>query len=106
MLVTSAQCIIGTEQNPDDSISLNYNDYNYSLGYAQTKEVFRALTKDNVLQPYIREDDFRSSNDSDDIGYNIHSFDIRYQKNFESAQAIKVKFKTDRVVPAGTYGYA
>ena len=40
------------------------------------KEVFTALTKDNMLQPYITEDDFRSSNDGDNFRYNIHSFDI------------------------------
>ena len=48
----------------------------------------------------------RSSNNDNNIGYNIYVFDIRYQKNFESAQPIKVEFKFDGVVPAGTYGYA
>ena len=33
-------------------------------------------------------------------------FDIRYQKNFESSQPIKVEFKFDGVIPAGIYGYA
>ena len=44
--------------------------------------------------------------DDNNIGYNIHAFDIRYQKNFESSQPIKVEFKFDGVVPAGIYGYA
>ena len=35
LLVTSAQCIIGTEKYPDSSIFLNYNDDNYSQGYGQ-----------------------------------------------------------------------
>ena len=100
-LVTSAQCIIGTEKYPDSGILLNYNDDDYSQGYGQIKEAFKALTKDNILQPYISEHDFRSSN-----GYNIYAFDIRYQKNFESSQPIKVEFKFDGVVPAGIYGYA
>ena len=105
-LVTSAQCIIGTEKYPDSGISLNYNDDDYSQGYGQIKEAFKALTRDNILQPYISEDDFRSSNDDNDIGFKIYAFDIRYQNNFESFQPIKVEFKFDGVVPAGIYGYA
>ena len=105
-LVTSGQCIIGTEKYPDSGILLNYNDDNYSQGYGQVKEAFKALTKDNLLQPYISDADFRSSNDGNNIGYNIYAFDIRYQKNFESSQPIKVEFIFDGVVPAGIYGYA
>ena len=104
-LVTSAHCIIGTEKNPDSGILLNYNDDDYTQGYGQIKEAFKALTKDNLLQPYISETDFRSSNNGDNIGYNIYAFDIRYQKNFESSQPIKVEFKFDGVIPAGIYGY-
>ena len=105
-LVTSAQCIIGTEKYPDSGILLNYNDDNYSQGYEQINQAFKALTKDNLLQQYISEHDFRSSNDGNNIGYNIYAFDIRYQKNFENSQPIKVEFKFDGVVPAGIYGYA
>ena len=105
-LVTSAQCIIGTEKYPDSGILINYNDDDYSQGYGQIKEAFKALTKDNLLQPYISDDDFRSSNNGDNIGYNIYVFDIRYQKNFESSQPIKVEFKFGGVIPAGIYGYA
>ena len=105
-LVTSAQCIIGTEKYPDSGILLNYNDDDYSQGYGQIKEAFKALTKDNLLQQYISEHDFRSSNDGNNIGYNIYVFDIRYQKSFESSQPIKVEFKFDGVVPAGIYGDA
>ena len=105
-LVTSAQCIIGTEKYPDSGFLLNYNDDNYSQGYGQIKEAFKALTKDDLLQPYISDVDFRSSNDGDNIGYNIYAFDIRYQKNFESSQPIKVEFKFDGLIPAGIYVYA
>ena len=45
MPVTSAQCIIGTEKDPDSGILLNYNDDGYSQGYGQIKEAFRALIK-------------------------------------------------------------
>ena len=105
-LVTSTQCIIGTEKYPDSGILLNYNDDNYSQGYGQVKEAFKAVTMDNLLQPYISDADFRSSNNGDIIGYNMYVFDIRYQKNFESSQPIKVEFKFDGVIPAGIYGFA
>ena len=81
MPVVSAQVVIGTENYPDVGILLNYDDDDYSQGYGQIKEAFRAVTKYNILQPYITEDDFRSNIDGDNIGYNIHAFDIRYQKN-------------------------
>ena len=78
----SAQVVIGTERYRDNSILLNYEDDDYSQGYGQIKEAFKALTKENILQPYISDHDFRSSNDGNDIGYNLYAFDIRYQKNF------------------------
>ena len=106
MPVSSCQCIIGTEKYPDSATFLNYDDDDYCQGYGQIKETFRALTKDNILQPYISEDDFRSDNNGNNIGYNIHVFDIRYQKNYQSGQSVKIEFKLDKVVPAGVYGYA
>ena len=68
MPVASAQCIIGVEKYPDNAIILNCNEDNFSQAYGQIKEVFKALTKDNILQPYVTEDYFRSSNDGDNIG--------------------------------------
>ena len=62
--VISAQVIIGTERYPDSAILLNYEDDDYSQAYGQIKEAFKALTKDDILQPYISEDDFRSSNNN------------------------------------------
>ena len=85
---------------------LNYNDDDYSQGYSHIKEVFRALTQDDVLRKYICDHDFRSSNAGNNIGYNLYVFDIRYQKKFESAQPIKVEFKFDGVISAVIYGYA
>ena len=51
--VVSAQCVIGTEKYPDAGILIKYDDDDYSQGYHQIKEAFRALTKDDFLQPYI-----------------------------------------------------
>ena len=84
-LVTSVHCIIGTEKYPDGGNLLKYNDDDYSQGYGQIKKAFKALTKDKLLQPYISEDDFRSSNDDNDIAYKIYAFDVRYHKIFESS---------------------
>ena len=102
--VIPAQVVIGTERYPDSGILLNYDDDDYSQGYGQIKEAFKALTKDDILLPYIRADDFRSSNEANNIGYNIYAFDIRYQKNFENAQPVKIEFKFSENIAAGIYG--
>ena len=106
--VTSAQCIIGTQKHPDSDILLNYDDVDYySQGYGQIKEAFGALTKDDILQPYISYTDFRSSNvRADDVGYKLYVFDIRYQENFTAAPTFKVEFKFDGLVPYDKNGYA
>ena len=104
--VISAQVVIGTERYPDSGILLNYDDDDYSQGYGLIKEAFKALSKVDILQPYITEDDFRSSNEGNNIGYNIYAFDIRYQKNFENAHPVKIEFNFSENVPAGIYGYA
>ena len=71
MPINSAQVVIGTENYTDSGIFLNYKDDDNSQGYGQTKEAFRALTKNNTLQPYICGDVFRSSivgDDGNEIG--------------------------------------
>ena len=105
--VVSAQCIIGTEKYPHASILLNYDDDDYSQGYHQIKEAFRALTEDDILQPYISDDNFRTSNAAaNDVGYNLYVFDKRYQKNFANYQPIEAEFKFDGVIPNDINGYA
>ena len=84
---------------------MNYSDDDYNQGYGLIKQAFRDLTKDDILEPYLSDNDFRSTNDGNNIGYNLYVFGIRYQKNFESSEPIKVEFKIDGVVPAGIYGY-
>ena len=103
--VTSAQCIIGTERYPDSAILLNYDDDDYSQGYWQIWESLRALTKDDILQHYIIEVDFRPVKNGDKNGYNKHVFDRRYQKNFERAQPIKLELKFSENISSGLYGY-
>ena len=76
--VVSAQCVIGMEKYPDAVILLSYDDDDYSQGYHQVEEAFKALIKDDILQPYISEQDFRTSNvRAADVGYNLYVFDIR-----------------------------
>ena len=105
--VVSAQCVIGTDKFADTELILNYDDDEYSHGYSQIKEVFRALTKDNILQPYISDDNSRTSNvRADDVGYSLHVFDIRYQKNSTNNQPTKSEFKLDGVVSNELNGYA
>ena len=101
---TSGQCNIGTEKHPGKKILLIYDDDEYIQCYGQIKEDFNVLTKDENLEPYINYSDFRSSNDGNDLEYNLYVCDIRYQKNLESSQPIKVKFKFSENVFAGIYG--
>ena len=107
--ITSTQCIISYDKYPDVGLLLNYDNDDYSQVYGQIKEVSKVLTKDNILQSYLTEVDFRSPTVGDDgieNGHNIHAFDMRYQKSFQSGKSVKVEFKLDNVVPAGIYGYA
>ena len=66
--VTSAQGIIGTEKHPDPAILLNFDDDCHHQGYGQIKQAFKALTNDDIFQPYISDNDFRSSNNNNDFG--------------------------------------
>ena len=75
--ITIAQCIISTEKYPDSALLLNYNDDDYNQAYGLIKEAFKALTKDDILEPYISEHDFRKSNDGTNIGYVLYVFEIR-----------------------------
>ena len=107
MLVTSAQCIFGTEKHPDAGISLNYDDYEDSQCYGQIRKKFsRASTKGGILKPFITDDDFRSTNVSVvTIGYNLYIFDIRYQQNFTASELIKVEFIFEGVFRNDLSGY-
>ena len=56
--VTTTQWIIGIEKYPDAGILLNYDADDFSQGSGQIKEAFRALSKDDILKPYISDHDF------------------------------------------------
>ena len=103
--VVSAQCVIGMGKNRDVGILLSYDDDDYAQGHSQIKEAFRVLTKDNILQTNISDDDFRSSNNrADDVGYNSHVSSISYQKNFTNSQPIEVELEFNGVVPYDKIG--
>ena len=105
--VVIAQCIIRTEKCPDAGILLNYDDDEYSQGYHQINEAFKALAKVDIPQPYISEEDFRTSIfRAKDVGYNLYVFDIRYQKKYTASQPINVVFKFNGVVPNDIKGDA
>ena len=105
--VTSAQCFIRTEKYPDAGKFPNYDDDEYSQAHGQIEEAFRALTKVDTLQVYISDHDFRSLNvRTDEVGYNLYVFDIRYQQTFTASQPNNVEFITDGVFPKDVSGYA
>ena len=56
--VTFAQCVIGTEKNPDAGMLIYYGDDDYSQGYNLILEAFKALRKNQILQPRISYHDF------------------------------------------------
>ena len=59
-----------------------------------------------MLKPDISDNDLRSSNNGDNIGFNLYVFHLRYQKNVEFSPPIKVEINFSENVPAGIYGCA
>ena len=79
---------------------MNYDDDDYSQGYHQIKEAFKALTKNDILKQYISDHEFRPPNiRADGVGYKIYVFFMRCRKNFTKSQPIKVELQIDGVVP-------
>ena len=104
--VTGAHCIIGMKKYLDSSIILLFNDDEFSQCYGQIKKASEALTKDDILQPYISDQDFRSSNDGKIVGYNLYVFEERNEKSFLAAQPIKAESEFDGVVAGDINVYA
>ena len=66
----------------------------------------RAPTKDDILNPFIFDNGFRSSNNGNNMGYNIYVSDLRYLQNFTTSQRNNVAFKFSENLPVGIYGFA
>ena len=105
--IASAQCLIGTEKLTHAGIFLNYDVDDYSRGYSQIKEALRALTKDDILQPYISDDNLRSSKAGVvELGFKTYVFELRYQQKFTASGPIKLEIKFGGVIPNDVNGYA
>ena len=105
--VVRCQSILVTEKYPDAGVILFYDDDDCSQGYCQVKEAFTALSKYDILQPYISDDDFRSSNVRVvAIGYTLYVFDIQYQQSLTFSQPFKVDFNFYGIVPNEINGHA
>ena len=71
------------------------------------KKFFRALTKDDIFEPYISDDDFGSSNNGVvELRYILYVFDVRYHQNFTATQPIKMDFEFDGFVPNDVSSYS
>ena len=81
-----------------------------SQAYGEIVSLFRHLSRDSIVQPYITKNNFITSNTCPDgnSGYNLCVFDIRHHQNYSSAQPIKVRFDFRPAVPTATnlLGYA
>ena len=105
--VTSAQSIIGTEKYPDAGILINYDDDDYSQGYGEINEAFRASIKNDIVQPYISDDDFGYLDAGVvELCYILHVFDMKYQQKFTASQPIEVEYKVYGDVLNDINGYA
>ena len=102
--VVKAQCIIGRLKIPDAGIYCSSAIDKYSQAYGEVESCFRHLAKDSVLQPYITQKDFATSNKNSDgnPGYSLYVFDIRHHQAYSSAQPIKVRFGFRPPVAAAT----
>ena len=102
--VISAQCLIGIERFPVTGKNTDYTNHKNSQAYGELLSRFRNLHKYNFLQPYISQHDFRR-----DENFNLHVFDIPYQKHFCSPQNVEkeIRFSTasGHGVAAGKTGY-
>ena len=72
----------------------------------KVKKLLKLLQKMIYSNHIYLINDFRSSNDYNDIGYSLYVFVIRYQKNLENAPPITVEIKLSEDIPASIYDYA
>ena len=104
--VTSAQCIIGAQKDPDAGILEICDDDDYSKGYGWIKEAFRALTKKDNLQSFLSDNGFRFANVRvADVSSILFVLDIQCQEKSTASQPIEVEFKFDGVFCNDINGY-
>ena len=108
--VVNAQCFVRSEKHPDAGKNCNYAIDKYSQEYGEKVSCFRHLAQDNILQPKITQKGFITSfnNPQDNLGYNLHVFDIRQHQDFSSAQPIEIRFdfRSPIEAAANLIGYA
>ena len=66
---------------------------NFFESYTEKKEVSRCKIKANNPQQYVSDQDFRSSSDSDDIGYILYVLDYQNLRNIAAAQTKNVEME-------------
>ena len=108
--VVNAQCLIGSEKFPDVGRNCNYAIDKYSQAFGEIVSCFRHFAKAKILQPYVTQKDFITSNNYTDgnPGYKLYVFDFRHHQDYSSHQPIKVRFDFRPAVLAATnsFGYA
>ena len=60
---------------------------------AKLKGAFKAVTKDDLFRPYNFDEDFRSSNEGNDVSCSFYDFELRCQKKNYIFQPFKVWMK-------------
>ena len=79
--VNNAQCIIGTEKNPETGLNCDYENEMHCQAQGENVSCFGQLTKDNIFHPYWTQPDFRRENDRNQMGYKLYVFDVRYNQD-------------------------
>ena len=79
----NAQCNNGSEKFHYDELNCNYAFDKCSEANGEIVSVFKKLATDIILQPYITQKHFITSNKYPDgnPGYNLYVFDIRHHQD-------------------------
>ena len=103
--VVSAKCIIGTEKYTETGMKTDNAKQSHSQAYGELVSRFRQLSKANILQPFVSQNDL-----SRDENFNLYVLDMRYQISFSSPPNVKVDFRfasgAAHAVPVGLIGFA
>ena len=89
--ISSAVCIIGSQNYTDKMITCDYDRNNYHEAYYEMESFFRNHTETNILKPFISLNLFRSI-------YNFYIFDITKQKEHIAAQLLGLEFKISAAI--------